>query len=148
MKSCFNPECPEDNPQPLANFHKQSTGKLGVRSRCRTCHNEDMRDRHTPEIRRVKTLSQYVLPNGERMTPGIFDRMVEEQEGKCAICSSTDPKTRHGQWEVDHCHKTNTVRALLCKPCNIGIGMFFDQPVPLLKAAIYLEKYASLTNDL
>ena len=137
MKTCYNSECPEDNPQPLTNFHKQSTGKLGVRSRCRTCHNQDMREyerKRGPEWRRKKTLQRYGI------TPEDYNRMLEEQEGKCAICQSTD--SEHPITEllvVDHCHLTGKVRGLLCNTCNRGIGFMREETDRLLNAAVYLE---------
>ena len=143
MKSCFNSECSEDNPQPLTNFHKQSTGKLGVRSRCRTCHNQDMRERETSEYRRRKTLRSYGLSLDD------YDRMLEQQEGKCAVCHSTDnghPLSNF--FVVDHCHETGKVRGLLCNSCNRGIGFFVDDPARLLQAAVYLEIHGRLTKDL
>ena len=137
MKTCYNSECPEDNPQSLTNFHKQSTGKLGVRSRCRTCHNQDMREyerKRGPEWRRKKTLQRYGI------TPEDYNHMLEEQEGKCAICQSTD--SEHPITEllvVDHCHLTGKVRGLLCNTCNRGIGFMREETDRLLNAAVYLE---------
>ena len=136
-KTCYNEECPEENPQPLTNFHKQSTGKLGVRSRCRTCHNQAMRDyerKRGPEWRRKKTLHRYGI------TPQDYNRMFKEQEGKCAICQSTD--SEHPTSEllvVDHCHLTGKVRGLLCNTCNRGIGWMREETDRLLNAAVYLE---------
>jgi len=137
-KTCYNEECPEENPQPLTNFHKQSTGKLGVRSRCRTCHNQAMRDyerKRGPEWRRKKTLHRYGI------TPQDYDRMFREQEGKCKICEKI-PQERHSRDRhlvVDHCHTTQAVRGLLCHSCNRALGMFNDDPKVLDKAAAYLR---------
>lgn len=63
-----------------------------------------------------------------------LDRMVSEQDGKCAICHAPfGPKVC-----VDHDHKTGIVRGLLCSPCNIGLGLFKDDPERLREAARYL----------
>lgn len=42
---------------------------------------------------------------------------------------------------MDHDHATGIVRALLCHPCNIGLGGFKDNPAHLRLATTYLEKY-------
>jgi hypothetical protein len=47
-----------------------------------------------------------------------FERMLFEQDNKCAICKQEFIKTPH----VDHDHKTLKVRGLLCSNCNVGLG--------------------------
>lgn len=42
---------------------------------------------------------------------------------------------------VDHCHETGKVRALLCSPCNKGIGHLRDSVEIVIKAASYLEEH-------
>ena len=59
--------------------------------------------------------------------------LVSQGDG-CAICST--PITL-ATLDVDHHHVTNLVRGLLCRRCNIGIGMFGDDPVRLRAAADY-----------
>jgi len=39
---------------------------------------------------------------------------------------------------VDHCHETNRIRGLLCRRCNIGLGMFKDSIRNLKEAINYL----------
>jgi len=39
---------------------------------------------------------------------------------------------------VDHNHKTNKVRGLLCQRCNMGIGQFRDDPNLMARAVEYL----------
>ena len=57
--------------------------------------------------------------------------------GKCEICNQTiTESTCH----IDHCHKTNKVRGLLCNTCNKGLGLFKDNIAALSKAILYLEK--------
>jgi hypothetical protein len=72
-----------------------------------------------------------------------YDKMVIEQDNKCAICGMEETrKARNGEVKtrlcIDHDHDTNKVRALLCHDCNTGIGKFKDVPELVLKAADYL----------
>lgn len=62
-------------------------------------------------------------------------QLFASQDGKCAICCEAFDKTPH----VDHCHKTGSVRGLLCDRCNRGLGYFKDSPVLLIEASKYLE---------
>ncbi len=64
-----------------------------------------------------------------------YDRILEEQGGRCAICGD-DPGdvTLH----VDHDHDTGEIRALLCIRCNNGIGLFRESPELFDAAATYV----------
>lgn len=66
-----------------------------------------------------------------------FDRMSEAQGGTCYICGF--PPDKRGLF-VDHDHKTNKVRGLLCGSCNSGLGFFKDSMVNLMRAVRYLLK--------
>lgn len=58
----------------------------------------------------------------------------------CCICDKTIED--NGQLlSVDHCHKTNKIRGLLCSSCNFMIGLSKDSPIILRKAADYLENF-------
>jgi hypothetical protein len=71
-----------------------------------------------------------------------YDRMFEQQQGKCAICGSTESRTRRSKhFYVDHCHETGQVRGLLCGPCNTGIGNLGDDLGRLEQAVLYLRKH-------
>lgn len=52
--------------------------------------------------------------------------------GQCNICGKT------ANLAVDHDHKTNKFRGLLCSNCNMGLGHFKDDPMLLEFAQIYL----------
>ena len=43
---------------------------------------------------------------------------------------------------VDHCHKTNTFRGLLCRKCNAGIGLLGDDLQGIEDAVSYLRRAA------
>ena len=72
------------------------------------------------------------------VTPGEFQNMLASQDSKCIICGK-EHLSPHSLC-LDHNHKTNTIRGLLCHRCNLGIGHFFDSPATLRKAAEYLEQ--------
>jgi Autographiviridae endonuclease VII len=61
-----------------------------------------------------------------------YELRFKQQRGKCAICKNTTPKRRLC---VDHDHRTQEIRGLLCTACNRGLGFFQDEP-EILKAAI------------
>jgi hypothetical protein len=64
------------------------------------------------------------------------EKEIEKQGGGCAICES---HIKHPH--IDHCHKTNKRRGVLCSACNHGLGHFRDDIVRMKKAIKYLEKY-------
>lgn len=87
-----------------------------------------------PDKRFAQRLKKYGI------TPDDYYRMLNEQNGKCAICGSSDPKDgRTNKMFVDHCHGSGRVRGLLCSSCNLGIGKFRDEPELLLSAAKYIK---------
>ena len=59
------------------------------------------------------------------------------QDWRCAICL-----TMMQRLVLDHCHKTDETRELLCHHCNVGLGQFEDKPGLLRRAAAYLERHA------
>lgn len=75
------------------------------------------------------------------ISPQEYDALVEAQAGLCAICGTTVDRLH-----VDHCHETNGIRGLLCKTCNVGLGLFGDDPDRLREAADYLERWRSLVD--
>ena len=71
-----------------------------------------------------------------------YRKMLEAQDGKCAICSQPETHKRNGKLKalaVDHNHKTGAIRGLLCSDCNTGIGKLKDDPKVLRLAAQYLD---------
>lgn len=41
--------------------------------------------------------------------------------------------------DADHDHSTGKTRGWLCHPCNLGLGMFKDDPALMRAAANYIE---------
>jgi len=62
-----------------------------------------------------------------------YDALKEKQGGVCAICG------RDGRLNVDHIHGTKTIRGLLCRGCNCGLGNFGDSVELMQRAIVYLK---------
>jgi hypothetical protein len=76
--------------------------------------------------------------------------MFAEQQGKCAICKcDVSDKRNHKStaFTVDHSHTTGITRGLLCKNCNLAIGLMADKPDWCTNAAAYLEKHAAVYSE-
>jgi hypothetical protein len=71
-----------------------------------------------------------------------FSRMMQEQEGKCAICLVKAEDTMNKKLYVDHNHLTGAVRALLCNSCNSGIGFLREDLGIIQRASDYLKKFS------
>ena len=65
-----------------------------------------------------------------------YEHMLAAQGGVCRICGTGQDLC------VDHCHATNRVRGILCRPCNKGIGIFRDSRSLLANAMEYLHDEA------
>lgn len=50
------------------------------------------------------------------LTDKQYQAFKKKQKGRCALCK------RKAKLDIDHCHKTNRVRGLLCRRCNVCLG--------------------------
>lgn len=113
----------------LLSFSKRKLSKDGLESRCKPCNDKRARKN---ELNRYYNLTEQ----------GYSD-ILSKQDMGCAICGAEKSDSLHRRLSVDHCHKTEKVRGLLCTKCNNGIGNFNDDII-LLKNAI---KYLETAND-
>ncbi len=67
-----------------------------------------------------------------------YNGMFIEQGGRCAICGKHQSEFVHSL-VVDHNHETGKVRGLLCRACNLGIGMLGDVLEVMKNAIKYVE---------
>jgi hypothetical protein len=68
---------------------------------------------------------------------GFYQRLLDTQSGRCAICQRATGKAR--RLALDHRHSDNTPRGLLCSPCNRLVGIWGDNPEVFRRAARYLD---------
>jgi len=116
----------------ISEFYKDKQKKSGYRPDCKICSSI----RKTPLNRAEVNLNSTKYRTG--ISKDIYKSLLLEQDDKCAICSkSTIDNGRN--LAIDHCHKTNFVRGLLCLKCNAAIGYFDDNIDLLYKAINYLS---------
>jgi hypothetical protein len=143
----------------------QQEGLAGRRAWCTSCYCDYNREyRHTrPNVQEAarQNAKNWAKKNPDKVrnqslvkkfgvTLEERDEMLKQQGGKCANrkCGATDPgryqsKGREGRprdWHVDHCHKTNKIRGVLCPNCNLALGFVQDDTDRLQGLIEYLQK--------
>lgn len=142
LKSCSH--CGEDKPETA--FYKDK------KTMCIECHKAYARERYAENRsqvlaqrkRRIKENpaehAQYMrnwrLQNLYGISSDEYDQLLDQQSGKCTICSRPPGKRA---LNVDHNHETGQVRGLLCHGCNTALGLFGDSPDTLGTALGYLR---------
>lgn len=72
------------------------------------------------------------------LTPAEYDALVDAQGNRCRICGEPPKNSDRYGLVVDHDHATGVIRGLLCNGCNLGLGLFGDDPEKLKRAIAYL----------
>ncbi len=63
----------------------------------------------------------------------------------CAICGEKPGKKK---FAIDHDHRTDKVRGLLCMRCNIAVGLLRDDPMLMMSAWKYIDEDRWEAEDL
>lgn len=111
---------------------KSSFVIFGTKSNPKACSLECKEVMHKTRMRKWQINKKYGLSIFQ------YNQMLAKQNGKCAICSKNNSECLNGL-HVDHNHRTNAVRDLLCRECNIGLGNFKEKFELLFKAIQYLK---------
>ena len=100
------------------NTYLQSGSSVTLHSNCKTCHAwHNRRRRYNLTVEELKDL---------------------EQRTNCDICGFAYERALDQC--IDHDHATGTVRGVICRKCNLGLGQFDDDPARLREAANYIEE--------
>lgn len=66
-------------------------------------------------------------------------QMIIAQQCQCGICFCKLEPSKPTTLAVDHCHTTGNIRGILCRNCNLLLGMAKDNEQILLNAVQYLK---------
>lgn len=130
---------------------------------CCSCRKEKSKEQFSPDKHQSNGLSGYctecliiknrvnVLKRKYNLTLEEFKELLEKQNGKCKICDKNLSyinltKNQKDSACVDHSHKTNEVRGILCSACNLAIGLLQDKKEIIMKAYKYLENYGDVNK--
>ncbi len=150
--------------KPLSAFYRTRTVKDGRRGSCKVCETPPPHPRVklSPETLAANRTAYIQTPERKKkhretehlrrwIRAGVFTEekylaVMAKSNGLCQICGRPETKKR-GQTlrrlAIDHDHKTNKFRGLLCADCNIMIGMAGEDPDRLKAAAAYLLAHGS-----
>ena len=137
--------------KPVEQFYKSNECTSGLRPICIECHAKDGAKRWEEVYKGSERVRTRMRREGIKRTYNItledYDRMLEEQNFACAICSIHISELDKSLC-IDYDHKCcpgkdscgNCIRGLLCNLCNTGLGMFRDSPELMEIATEYIEK--------
>lgn len=118
----------------MEDFYRSTKSKDGYQYSCKECSTARQREPKTMEIRRRSAWLACLRKVG--ITEAEYNEMFEAQLGLCAICLKPENGIRLA---VDHCHETGSIRGLLCKRCNMAIGLLGDCPDNAIRTYQYLK---------
>ena len=134
----------------LGDFHRNRSNKDGLHTVCKPCNNKQASEaqrrnrakrteqqrawklKHKHKDREYYTRHRYGIELCE------YEAMRQQQNGVCAICRNPP---HAGVLCIDHCHRTELVRGLLCNCCNAMLGRLKDDKDALCRAIDYLSKH-------
>ena len=141
MNSKHCPTC--NKTKDINEFGKSKNTKDKYTYQCKECQNIYQRQRNEIHPLDKEYASNYRLKRTYGITLEDKNRMVREQDNKCAICG-----IQSDSLAVDHNHNTGKIRELLCNGCNSGLGHFRENTITLKKAIEYLNKHKDIDGDL
>jgi len=95
------------------------------------------RQTHKEELKKRRKI--YDLKNKYGLSITEFDDLLLSENNKCPICGQPLDLLNLKNICIDHNHLTGKVRGILCRKCNLAIGLLRDNPEYLRNAIKYLE---------
>lgn len=154
-KACCT--CRETKPE--TSFSRATRTSDGLQSRCKDCNRDSARvwaktnadvvlawrEAHPETVEEMQHRS-HLKKHGTTLE--WYWEQYRQQEGRCAICETDSPGRNQIHFHVDHDHACcpgsyscgNCIRGLLCNTCNLGLGLFKDNPESFRNAIAYLQR--------
>ena len=113
-------------------FHKRtySSGTIGLQNKCKECQKN---------IRRGYWKPHEVMRRKFKITDEQFIKMMKPDD--CPCCGRRMEKKC-----IDHCHKTEKIRGVICNNCNTALGLIDDNKETLSNLIQYLERSEQLLS--
>ncbi len=134
---------------PLSSCYINSTTKQLY---CKACVLKHRKDNYCPlkkkkyERKKRKQIKSSQLKTKYNISYRDYLQKLLTQNKQCKICSINIhdyyKQTGKKYFDVDHSHKDNKIRDLLCNTCNQGIGYLKDNINTIQSALNYLKKHA------
>ena len=119
MRSKVCPRCNKEFPATLEFFYKDGSKKGGSTCWCIKCSKKYQREysqtEHGKKVIKRARLRLYDI------TVKDYNKIFQQQKGRCAICGKHQSKIRR-RLDIDHDHKTEKIRGLLCSTCNTQLA--------------------------
>lgn len=139
----------------ISEFSKITKGSKCFRSNCKSCEVIKSKEykKNNPEKSR-ESANKWAKNNPESVKKtsirknlkkwnysGDIELIVKEvlEQQKCSCCNKPFETTRDKH--MDHCHKTNKYRGLICRSCNHTLGHCKDSVNVLQSCINYLNKF-------
>ena len=92
------------------------------------------------EHKSIKTITDHAssIKRKYGISLEFYYELENNQNKSCKICNTHINDLNINFLAVDHCHKTNNIRGLLCINCNRGLGFFNDNVNNFKQAIKYL----------
>lgn len=113
-------KCKKELPATRKYFYQDKRRKDSLANPCRQCKKEYEQSEHAKFLDRKRHLKCLY---GLNITE--YNRLFQQQNGCCAICGKHQSELKR-KLDVDHDHRTNKIRGLVCNYCNKIIEQYIN----------------------
>lgn len=121
--------------KPFTSYSKNKLGLDGKQPRCKSCLLDQQREYRKTNGYGAALKYKYGITLAE------YHKTIKDQNNQCPLCDIIfdSAPTRNTKPVVDHNHSTGKVRAIICHPCNVSIGLIKENTETLNRMIKYLE---------